>query len=444
MNSTMTGTHMIGTMIRRWRCGSSTGSTRVRIALLALVAAVGAAAMPRSASAQTGAVVAGGDFDICDGHGGTLRGKTAFFRGRPGFGTEREIFAIVNAATPDQDCGGDGYTPGVDFQNLIVSDTTDFRNIDDPSKVILKTNLVIADFLNPVKNGLSNDVNFYINVPNNTPAGVYRGSFTVRDTVNGIGLNASGEALRVDVVYVEIEVLPSRGFGLVQGDTNATATELLLRGRPGQTVSGVVRVANLGNVDLTNTRLDVTDLVATSGTGLRIRSDRITISPATLTSVRMGDTARVTVTVRIPTGLLAGDYRGELTAQADGVTPIRIPITVRVTTPGDLVFETNPVSARANENAIIIFNADPGTKWDMAIFDMMGITTYKTLNREVFGGTPGSGGVGGFPGDQAVRESWNLKNNRGEAVAGGMYYVIVNAIQDGKRRQLRGKLMVIR
>jgi hypothetical protein len=443
---------MIGTFIPRRSGGRRAAPSRVatpRLLVASLsVALLGAAAFvaaPRPLAAQTNSVVAGGDFDICDGFGGTLRGKTAFFRGRPGFGTEREVFAIVNGATSDQDCGRDGYTPGVDFQNLIVSDTTDFRNVDDPSRVILKTNLVIADFLNPVKNGLANDVNFYVNVPNGTPAGIYRGSFTVRDTVNAIGLNANGEALRVDVVYVEIEVLASRGFGLVQGDTNATATALLLSGRPGQTVSGVVRVANLGNVALENTRVDITDLVATSGTGLRIRSDRISVSPATLTSVAIGDTARLTVTVRIPTGILAGDYRGDLTVQTDQARAITIPITVRVTTPGDLVFETNPVSARGQDNAIIIFNADPGTKWDMAIFDMMGLTTYKTLDREVFAGTPGTtAGGGGFPGDQAVREPWNLKNNRGEQVAGGMYYVIVNAVQDGKRRQLRGKLMVIR
>lgn len=419
--------------------------TAAAFALLALAALLALPAAAAPLAAQANSVVTGGDFDICDGFGGTLRGKTAFLRGRPGFGTEREVFAIVNAATSDQDCGRDGYTPGIDFQDLIVSDTLDFRNILDPSKVILRTNLVIADFLNPAKNGLVNDVNFYVNVPNGTPAGTYRGSFTVRDTVRFVGQNANSEALRVEVVYVEIEVLPSRGFGLVQGDTNATATALLLSGRPGQTVSGVVRVANLGNVNLTNTRLDITDLVATSGTGLRIRSDRITLSPGTLTTVALGDTQRVTVTVRIPTGILAGDYRGDLTAQSDQLGPITIPITVRVTTPGDLVFETNPVSARGEDNAIIIFNADPGTKWDMAIFDMMGITTYKTLDREVFGGTSGgTGGGGGFPGDQAVREAWNLKNNRGEQVAGGMYYVIVNAIQDGKRRQLRGKLMVIR
>ena len=35
-------------------------------------------------------------------------------------------------------------------------------------------------------------------------------------------------------------------------------------------------------------------------------------------------------------------------------------------------------------------------------------------------------------------------NGRGENVAGGMYYVVINAVQAGEQRQLRGKLMVIR
>ena len=206
-----------------------------------------------------------------------------------------------------------------------------------------------------------------------------------------------------------------------------------------------MRVANLGNVNLANMRFDVSDLVATSGTGLRIRADRITFSPASLTSVGVGDTARVTVTVRIPTGVLAGAYRGDLTVQGDAVPPLRIPLVVIVTTPGDIVFENNPVIGRNGDNAVVIFNADPGTRWDMAVFDMRGLISYKLVDQTVFSGTPSGGPASpGFPGDQAVRTVWNLTNGRGEAVAGGMYYVVVNAVQDGKRRQLRGKLMVIR
>jgi hypothetical protein len=397
-----------------------------------------ASLVPAQARAQA---VAGGDFDICD-YCGSLRGNKAFIRGRPGFGTDRAVFVLVNAATVEQDVDNDGFTAGVNFNNLIVSDTTNFTNTDDPSRVITKNNIVFADFLNPLNNGFQNGVTFFVNVPNGTAAGTYRGRFTIRDAVLGIGVNPNGEALRVDGIDVEVEVVRQSDMALVQSDTAAPLDSLVLRGRASQTVSGVVRVANLGNVPLSNVTLEATDLVATSGTGLRIRRDRISFSPTTLTSVNLGDSTRVQVTVRIPPGLLAGTYRGELIAQGDDVDPIRIPFSVIVTTPGDIVFETNPVIGRAGDLAVIIFNADPGSNWELAVFDMMATTTFRTSGT-VFAGTPGNG-TPGFEGDQAVRYTWPLVNGRGENVAGGMYYVVINAVQDGEERQLRGKLMVIR
>jgi hypothetical protein len=393
---------------------------------------------PTRARAQA---VPGGDFDICD-YCGSLRGNKAFIRGRPGFGTDRAVFVLVNAATVEQDVDHDGFTAGVNFNNLVVLDTTNFVNTADPSRVITKNNIVFADFLNPLNNGFQNGVTFFVNVPNGTAAGTYRGRFTIRDLVLGIGVNPNGEALRVDGVDVEVEVVAQSGLALVESDTAAALDSLVLRGRAGQTVSGVVRVANLGNVPLSNVSLEATDLVATSGTGLRIRRDRISFTPTTLTTVGLGDSSRVQVTVRIPSGLLAGTYRGELIAQGDDVDPIRIPFSVIVTTPGDIVFETNPVVGRAGDLAVIIFNADPGTNWELAVFDMMATTTFRTSGT-VFAGTPGNG-TPGFEGDQAVRYTWPLVNGRGENVAGGMYYVVINAVQDGEERQLRGKLMVIR
>ena len=409
------------------------------LSLLALAGLGLIVQVPTVAHAQT---VAGGDFDICD-YCGSLNGNRALIRGRAGFGTERAAFVLVNAATIEQDVDNDGFTPGVNFSNLIVSDTTNFVSIDDPSRVIVKTNLVVADFLNPLNNGFQNVVTFFVNVPPGTPAGMYLGRFTVRDAVIPIGVNPNGEALRVDAVDIDVEVLPESDIGLFQSDTSARLDSLVLRGRPGQTVRGVVRLGNLGNVPLSNVRLEATDLVATSGTGLRIRRERISFSPVNVNNVDIGDTVRVEVTVRIPPGLLAGTYRGELIAQGDDVDAIRIPFSVIVTTPGDIVFETNPVIGRAGDLAVIIFNADPGSNWELAIFDMMATTTFRTSGT-VFEGTPGDPPVPGFEGDQAIRYTWPLVNGRGENVAGGMYYVVINAVQDGEERQLRGKLMVIR
>lgn len=408
-----------------------------RLRLLAGAIMVALAAPNFSAGAQ---VVTGGDFDICD-YCGTVSANTIRLIGRAGFGTERGVFTLINANTDGADVDRDGYTSGVDFTNLYLSAIDDFKNVADPDIVIQARNLVLQDFLNPLRNGAQNNVVLTVTIPEGTPAGLYRGSFTVSDSVLRPAPNINGELLRSDILIVEIEVLPNRGIGLVSADSAARLDSLVLRGRPGQTVNGVVRVANLGNVNLSNARIEATDLIATSGTGLRIRSERITFSPTTLATIGRGDTSRVVVTVRIPLGILQGSYRGELIVQADEVNALRVPLTVIVTTPGDIVFENNPVIGRNGDRGVIIFNADPGTRWALRIFDMQAITAF-AADGTVFAGGP----IGGIenPGDQAVRYTWNLQNGRGENVAAGMYLVVIEATQSGQRRQLRGKLMVIR
>ena len=403
---------------------------RIALALLTMSPFLGASAQ----------VVAGGDFDICD-YCGTVSANTIRLVGRAGFGTEQGVFTLINGNSDGADVDRDGYASGVDFTNLYLSAIDDFKNVSDPDIVIEGRNLVLQSFLNPLFNGAQNNVVITVTVPEGTPAGIYRGSFTVADSVNRPAPNVNGELLRSDLLFVVIEVLPNRGIGLVQPDTAAELDSLVLRGRPGQTVSGVVRVANLGNVNLANARIEATDLIATSGTGLRIRSDRISFSPTTLATIGRGDTSRVVVTVRIPLGILQGSYRGELIVQADDVDPIRVPLTVIVTTPGDIVFENNPVIGRNGDRGVIIFNADPNTTWELRVFDMQAITTHAASGTVFAGGT-----VGGTvtPGDQAVRYTWNLQNGRGESVAAGMYLVVIEATQSGERRQLRGKLMVIR
>jgi hypothetical protein len=413
---------------------------RLASAFASVALAIGLSGGATSASAQ---VVTGGDFDISD-NTGTLRGNTARIQGRAGFGTNEGIFVLVNASSVEQDVDNDGFTAGIDFTALFIADTNSFLNIENPQFAITKDNFVLVDFLNPLRNGFANQVRFLVNVPNGTPAGIYRGIVTIRDSVRLVGANPNGETLRADQFIVEIEVLANRDLTFVEADSAAELDSLVLRGKPGQTVSGVVRVANTGNVDLSNVRIEATDLVSTSGTGLRIRRDRIEISPTQVQSLGLGDTNRVVITVRIPVGILAGSYQGDLILQGEGVPERRVPLTVIVTTPGDIVFENNPVFGRAGDNAVIIFNADPGTNWSLRVFDMQAITAFAANGTVFAGGTSTDPTDPATPGDQAVRYTWNLQNGRGENVASGMYYVVIEATQAGQRRQLRGKLMVIR
>lgn len=417
-------------IFHRWGfCRPSTSALAAYAAFVLVVVTL----WPARAGAQ---LVPNGDFDICD-YCESLEGNKVRVTGRAGFGTNRAIVRLINAATEEDDVDQDGYAPGIDFNNLRVSDTTDFFSVDDPARVIPRTRFVLADALLPLLSGSSLPVTFLVDIPDGTRAGLYRGRIAFDDLVNVPGRNPIGKPLRTDAFEIEIEVLPNRGFSLVQADTAAQLDSLTLRGRAGQTVSGVVRIANIGNVDLQNATIEATDLVATSGTGLRIPSNRISFSPTQLATVGVGDTARVVVTVRIPSGILAGAYRGDMIVQADEVEERRIPLTVIVTTPGDIVFENNPVIGREGDNAVVIFNADAGSTWQLMVFDMMGLSTFYSTGTVFAGST-------GFPGDEAVRFTWPLVNGRGENVAGGMYYVVVTAVQEGQERQLRGKLMVIR
>src|SRR5690349_12970079 len=110
---------------RRMLRGAARALTRARVAL-----GCAAGALPLLVAAPTVAraqvqVVTGGDFDI-DDNGGTVTGNRARLVGRAGFGTNRGTFVLVNAADATQDVDRDGYTAGVDFTSLVVSDTTDF------------------------------------------------------------------------------------------------------------------------------------------------------------------------------------------------------------------------------------------------------------------------------------------------------------------------------
>src|SRR5205085_940766 len=131
----------------------------------------------------------------------------------------------------------DGYEPGVDFTDLAVTDTANFVSVSDPSVAILRNNFVLGSFLNPLRSGLSNPVGFRVDIPAGTPAGRYRGRIQVSDTIKGQGVNANRQVLRVDGFEIEVEVLPERGVGLVQGDTAARLDSLVIRGRPGERAS---------------------------------------------------------------------------------------------------------------------------------------------------------------------------------------------------------------
>ena len=418
-------------------------TSAIRRALI--MAAVPSALMIQTSSLHAQQVV-GGDFDICD-YCGDLVANTLHLRGRPGFGTNLGSFVLVNAANDAQDVDHDGWTPGVDFTHLYVQQVSDFVNVSQPARVIAASNFVLGDFLNPLRNGFQNSVRVSVVIPPGTPAGIYRGSVGIADSLLIQGANANGEALRRDVFTIEIEVLAVPQEAALQADTAAPLDSLVIRGQAGTRASGVFRLANIGNVPLTDARATISDLVSESAVGIVIPSSQISISPPSFSSIGLGDTVRVTATVNIPAGVLGGRYRGTMLIQSANAPPIEVPVVLIVTSSRGIVFENNPVRNSAGV-ARIAFNGDPGTGYKVGIFDMNGLLVFTAADTVFAGvtatGTPGTAANPAPGADFAVSVPWPLVNERGEAVASGTYLVVVESIVNGQRQLARDKLIVIR
>jgi len=136
-----------------------------------------------------------------------------------------------------------------------------------------------------------------------------------------------------------------------------------------------------------------------------------------------------------------------MTVQSAEAAPITVPVVLIVTSTRGILFENNPVRNSAGV-ARIAFNADPGTDYQVAIFDMNGLLVFE-VNGTVFAGLTSAGVPGTAanpaPGaDFAVAVPWPLENDRGEAVASGTYLVVVQSIVNGQRQLARDKLIVIR
>jgi hypothetical protein len=218
---------------------------------------------------------------------------------------------------------------------------------------------------------------------------------------------------------------------------------VVVQGVAGQRASNVFRIANAGNAAVANIRISATDLRSESAVGLVIPAERISFSTESFSDVGVNDTARVTVTVDLPRGILSGRYRGTLLVQGEDVSPREIPLIAIVTGSRGILFADNPVRGASGGIARIAFNGDPGTLYEIGIFDMTGRLVWSD-DGTVF---PGAGGTPSMPApdaDFAVNYIWPLANGRGEAIASGMYLVVVQSIVNGERTLAQDKLMVIR
>ena len=412
-------------------------------AALALTAGLAASAEAQIVVSCT--PTSGGDFDIADDLGRHTFGNTIHLTGRQGSSSNVGEFYLINSNSAESDVDLDGYVPtaGCDFNNIFVASRGNLTNVDDPALAIPGENIIVVNLPELLFSGERVQVQASVEIPTGTVAGRYIGYIEVRDSVRGPYFSVTNDFLNRDLVYVEITVLEQSDLTIVSPDEAEELDSVVVRGRAGQRASAVFRLANSGNTALTDVRFSATDLRSQSAIGLVIPSERISFAAPSLASLGVADTARITVTVDIPRGILGGRYRGAIIVQSGATAEERIPLIVIVTSTRGLLFADNPVRSALGDFARIAFNGDPGTIYELGIFDMTGRLVWSD-DGTVF---PGAGGTPTVPtpdADFAVNYTWPLTNGRGENVASGMYLVVVQSIVNGERTLAQDKLMVIR
>jgi hypothetical protein len=376
--------------------------------------------------------------------------------GPPGAGTNTTVgqlaqFILVNRDSASAQTNSPFSTRfqyrNCNYNNLFITLRTNLVNVDNPALAIPAQNVIVTNLPRVLPSGEHASVTVSVIIPPGTQAGRYIGSFAVRDSLAGVSATSLGEIVGQDQLDVEVIVSEQPALGIVNADVPARLDSLVIQGRAGDRASGTLRVANTGNVALSNVQVTASDLRSESAVGITIPAQDVTVSTASFSSIGVADTVRVTVTVAIPPGVLGGRYRGTLFVQGQGATAQTIPLIVIVTSSRGIVFENNPVR-NANGVARIAFNGDPGTDYQVGIYDMNGLMVYTTSGTVFAGltatGAPGTAQAPGAGADFAVTVTWPLVNGRGEGVASGTYLVVVESNVNGQRQLARDKLIVIR
>src|SRR5580765_1484530 len=241
----------------------SDGSSNVHVNLSRpLAAALTGALLSLCAAVTAAAQVVPCDFDVADDLGHQFWGSAAHVAGRAGGSSELADFLLINADKAEMDVDHDGYTQtGCGYNNIFIPSAlrTNLVNIANAAIAIPAANVVVTNLPQSLPAGTTARVGVYVEIPVGTPAGRYTGNFQIRDAVRGVALGPNNEVLGVDIVYIDLTVLPDLSFSIISSDSAAPLDSLLIRARAGATGSSVFRVANTSNAPLTDIQLSASD-----------------------------------------------------------------------------------------------------------------------------------------------------------------------------------------
>ena len=331
------------------------------------------------------------DLDIADNEG-NLNENTMTFAGEPGDSLE-EIFVLVNPNGNENNVDPDP------FGNAPLTGlTATFQSNEIPSGAV-----TFADLPNTLASGAVANVKVQLTVPR-LHVGTYSGTVIVTA--------AEGVADTFNVV-LNVEAVEN---------LTASVDTLELNANDGDLVSGSFYITNTGNNTLGKIELvALTDLVD----GLRIPVNNISFEPAVIDSLESGDSTEVTLKVAVPSGLLSGDYAGEIMVmEHDGRPSVRIPVIVYVTSSTVIGFDENPVTG---DRVTIRFQNDPTYAPKLRILNLAGDEVYSA-----------SLPVG------ATEYTWMLENSVHNDVASGTYIVIVETQVNGTAKVVRQKILILR
>ena len=245
--------------------------------------------------------------------------------------TANGIFRVVNpnsqSTNVDPDPFGNADLDSVIFSptNLVFAGKVKTPGAKAVDSVITNNRIQIATITN-LESGAGVDWPISVTVPHNVVAGTYQGmvyAYAIHGT----------DTVATDSFSIELSVKAVENIRIVESTIADTTGH-------GGIATMTFHVLNVGNVDISDITFENTDFVGGSHV---ISAGNVTFDPTSISIIRVGDTATVTVNVNVPLGTYATDYTGTIRVTTGSVDD-DVTATVTVTPSYDLDIQQTMVN----------------------------------------------------------------------------------------------------